>query len=292
MNAMRAVKQVLLALALTTTGCPLPGGGAQAVLKAPVTSRCEKAGLEGCADLVDGTIAYAEGDSATGEVSLRRGLAANLDKAAELEDFAVTLDMIGKAPGAGKYVTPLQPAIELIKEAAKQATEREATPPAAPSAAVATASSAVPAGRLPRPSNAEPDEPLPDVADDGTLLPVDGRAVGARATTLEAKFLLVEARESPCPPLFPEKTACLSQGFRGKTSVKQVLVSQACPNDVVISAGTPRMATRWLLWVPAGKGLDLREAGLPLTRYDSVTVGVVAASQFPDARCGVNVLLQ
>lgn len=56
--------------AVGLVGCAMAGGGAQPVLKAPVTSRREKVGLDGCPDLVDGAIAYAEGDPQAGEKAL------------------------------------------------------------------------------------------------------------------------------------------------------------------------------------------------------------------------------
>lgn len=268
--------------AVGLVGCAMAGGGAQAVLKAPVTSRCEKFGLDGCPDLVDGAIAYAEGDPQAGESALMRGVAANLDKAADLAEFAAALELIGKVPGAGQYVQPLRPAITIIKEAAENAAAESAT--AASGASAAASAAALAPGQ-------DGEDPERGAV---TASSADSASATAKKTEDDSKlasnFLLTGMLGSECPAGYPDKTVCSTKGFVGRQVVVHVLVSPACPGDVIISSGPPRKEPRWLLWVSAGKGLDLRDVELPLAHYDAITVGVVGVTALPDVRCGANVL--
>lgn len=106
-------------------------GGAQMVLKGPLTNRCNSAGLDGCDDIAEGTLLYAEGNAAKGERMLSRGLRANAGKVAELKEFAVAIQTIGKVPGAGQYAAPLQPAARLVLKIAEEQEERNRTTAAA-----------------------------------------------------------------------------------------------------------------------------------------------------------------
>ncbi len=262
---------------LAVAGCAAAtgGGGPAAVLNAPVTSRCERAGLDGCEDLVDGAIAYAEGDPVTGQEALERGLAYNLDKAAELEQFAMALEMVGRVPGAGQYVAPLRPAIAVIKKAAASQLQTSVDQAQASLAKVASPSE-------------EPGEPPPDSGEfevPNPYVPKTGEATNAR-------YLVAAAPGIDCPSPIPDEAVCIARSFPGTTAVVHVLVSSACPGDVVVAAGAPRLAPHWLLWVPAGKGLDLRDVELPVSKTDGFTVGVVGVNPLPDARCGVNMVLR
>ena len=84
--------------------------------------RCVAAGAS-----AEGAILYAEGKQAQGKEKLSTGLSANMTKVAELKDFADGLETVGRIPGADQYVAALQPAIELVKQAAARAEQAAAT---------------------------------------------------------------------------------------------------------------------------------------------------------------------
>jgi hypothetical protein len=80
----------LAVLALGCGGLPV-----SALIRSPVDSKCQSYGLKGCPELVDGALAYAEGDKALGTQKLEAARA--LNSPAQLKQFAEALRVIGKS---------------------------------------------------------------------------------------------------------------------------------------------------------------------------------------------------
>ena len=68
-------------------------GGPELALKQPITDRCAAATLQGCPDLVDGSITYLGGDKVKGKDTLTRAAAQNAPE--KVKSFA---DQIRAAP--------------------------------------------------------------------------------------------------------------------------------------------------------------------------------------------------
>lgn len=71
-----------------------------AVIRAPVDSKCQSYGLKGCPELVDGAIAYVEGNKPVAIQKLESARALNTP--AQLKQFASALRTIGEASESGQ----------------------------------------------------------------------------------------------------------------------------------------------------------------------------------------------
>ena len=265
---------LLFGVAAFTTAC----GGAQMVLKRPLTDRCESAELDGCEDIATGLTLYADGDASTGEQRLSRGLRANAKKAAELKKFAVVLQTVGKIPGAGQYAAPLQPAVRLVLQIAeeqeqqnRQSTEGKIEPqhPTAvkePSTLVATKADVPPQAT---PSEAPRERIAPPAS---TFWMVAGNALA-----------------EPCRFVGTPKMLCLHNSVENAAIVSDVIVSSGCPFDIVIMSHHG-LDPDWAVYVPASRGADVHSATLPLLPGRKLTVGVAykADDPQPDMRCSVS----
>jgi len=105
----------MFVVCLGMTGCSMVP--VSALIRSPVDSKCQSYGLKGCPELVDGAIAYAEGDKPLALQKLDRARALNTP--AQLKQFAVALRTVGEAsPEAGK------PLIEVAALLSGEATVR------------------------------------------------------------------------------------------------------------------------------------------------------------------------
>ena len=75
------------------------------VLKSPVQSKCEDAGLRGCPELTDGVLLFVDGDQGQGTKKIMDGAAKNAPD--PLRKFAQAIRELKNVPGAGDYVAPL-----------------------------------------------------------------------------------------------------------------------------------------------------------------------------------------
>jgi hypothetical protein len=66
------------------------------VLKQPVAQRCEAAGLKGCPEVVDGVVAYVEGNETAATEKLRAGAAQNSPE--DVKKFAQPLLGVSGVP--------------------------------------------------------------------------------------------------------------------------------------------------------------------------------------------------
>jgi OOP family OmpA-OmpF porin len=80
-------------------------GGVSIVLKSPIQDQCDKAGVQGCPEIVDGALVYIEGDKPTGKDRMLRGAAQNAPEKVKVFAGALRVLPLDKIPGAAKYTT-------------------------------------------------------------------------------------------------------------------------------------------------------------------------------------------
>ena len=272
-------------LAATFAGlCVACVGGAQMVLKSPVSNQCESAGLQGCEQITEGVLLYADGNQAEGKKKLALGLSENIDNAAELKAFAVSLDTVGQFPGAGQYVEPLRPVIDLVREAAAQAEQRQQVAKASTSPkAEAVVSDAKPTGSA-----------LGQVAtlSEETTVQDPWR----KPATSESIFIMVagNTRARACRHPKLANMLCLYRLVPSKRVVSDIIVSPACPSDVVVFAEVSETEPAWLVFVPREHGVSIHGASLPVDDGEILTFGIdraaTEAESEPDIRCGVTLV--
>lgn len=271
-------------LAMSVVAC---AGGAQLVLKPPIEDGCNTAGLKGCGQIAEGATLYADGHEPVGEQKLAQGLRANADKAAELRKFADALELVGKVPGAGQYVAPLQPAIRLVQRIAAEAAEREAqlkaTALSSPTVAETQKQASTTASQLP-PQHASNAAEQPQ----GVVSPANSPPP-ARSPT-QASFWQFSGNSQLTRCRFPGTPTmlCAQEVTQARKIVTDVMVSTACSADVLI-ASRHRLNFDWLVYAPAGKGAEVHGASLPLDQKHSITVAIVPKNDEValDIRCGV-----
>jgi hypothetical protein len=112
------------------------GGGASLVLKSPVEEQCNKAGLQGCPDVVGGVLVYVDGDKPKGKDQMLRGAAQNAPE--KVKQFAAEVRKLplDKIPGAQKYTSVILEVADILAGAQGAAPPPGAPPPAGPPAAV------------------------------------------------------------------------------------------------------------------------------------------------------------
>lgn len=101
-------RAMMVGFTLASTGC----GGAM-LLQAPIEEQCKTTGLMGCAELTQGTLAFVEGDRATGAKKLGQGAAVNSPK--DLKQFAEAISALGSIPGVSQYMGPVLEVAAILK---------------------------------------------------------------------------------------------------------------------------------------------------------------------------------
>ncbi|MFT3766027.1 MAG: hypothetical protein QM820_10995 [Minicystis sp.] len=92
-------------------------GGATAVLKSPVESKCGSAGLQGCPQMTEGVLLYVGGDEAKGKELITKGAAENTP--AKVKKFAKAIKGLKKVPGASSYTVKLVEVADILAGSAK-----------------------------------------------------------------------------------------------------------------------------------------------------------------------------
>ncbi|MBN1610107.1 MAG: hypothetical protein JW940_26005 [Polyangiaceae bacterium] len=272
-----------MALVVCATGCV---SSAQLTLDKPVRARCVSAGLQGCEQLTRGTVLYADGRAQLGQQALTAGLDANAGRKAELEAFATSLRSLDDSPQTTEYSVRLQPAIDLILEAAGKGHAAAAPPPVAAASAPAPARPQAPS--QPSESGAAPSaEPGSEPSDAGS--PSSKRVLSG--------FIGGHADETGQTNIVPCRLGdgtpgwCIFQPIMIRGIITDLVVSPACERDVFVLEGSPARPS-WLVWSSANKGLSMHDLRLPVQSGGSLVVGIVTkgtagASQW-FWRCGVN----
>src|SRR5258707_5653528 len=86
--------------------------GARYVLASPISERCTGAGLKACPKITDGILLVVEGDKEAGTAKLREGVAEN--EPDDFRDFVAAMKLLGKVPGAGAYVGPINQVLATV----------------------------------------------------------------------------------------------------------------------------------------------------------------------------------
>jgi hypothetical protein len=85
------------------------------VLKSPINSKCESAGLKGCPELTEGALLYVEGKKAEGKEQLLAGAAQNAP--AKVKKFAAAIRELRNIPGVADKVKPLMEVADILASA-------------------------------------------------------------------------------------------------------------------------------------------------------------------------------
>jgi OOP family OmpA-OmpF porin len=84
------------------------------VIKSPIEEQCNKAGVTGCPEMVDGAMVYIQGDKVKGKDQMLRGAAQNAPD--NVKKFAAGIKQIplDKIPGATKYTQPIMEIADIL----------------------------------------------------------------------------------------------------------------------------------------------------------------------------------
>ncbi|MFT3767581.1 MAG: hypothetical protein QM820_19170 [Minicystis sp.] len=104
---MRLVRSLFVLLPIVV-GC----GSAQLVLKSPVESKCNSAGLKGCPELTEGVLLYVEGKKDEGKEKITAGAAQNAP--AKVKQFAQGLRELKKVPGVADHMKPIMEVADIL----------------------------------------------------------------------------------------------------------------------------------------------------------------------------------
>lgn len=279
------MKGIMIALSVCATGCV---AHAQVTLQRPVKRQCDSAGLDACDQLTRGTLLFAEGKALAGRKALTSGLDANESRSTELEQFAKGLESLGNAPQTDEYSVRLQPAIEMILDAAGKGPSQTAVP--RPLAASAGATPRAPLEAKAQPSETNAEQSAESRAESSATITSSPKRVlsgfiGGHAEA-SGKTNIVPCRLGDGTPGW-----CIFQPVMMRGYITDLVVSQACERDVFVLEGSPARPT-WLVWSSANKGLSAHDLRLPVQSGGTLIVGVVtkgseAARQWL-WRCGVN----
>jgi outer membrane protein OmpA-like peptidoglycan-associated protein len=116
---------MLVFIVPTVIGCGA-GGGVSVMLKSPIEERCNKAGIQGCPEVVEGAIVYIGGDKPKGKDQMLRGAAQNAPE--KVKEFAKAIKELplDKIPGATKYTSVIIEVADILAGA------QPAAPPPGP----------------------------------------------------------------------------------------------------------------------------------------------------------------
>jgi len=209
-----------------------------ALIRSPIDGKCQSYGLKGCPELVDGTIAYAEGNKALATQKLEA--ARSLNTPAQLKQFAVALRAIGEAsPDMG------QPLVEV-------AALLTAEPRGAKIDVVATAAPAAPAGAAAPTASTPPAAPPPDAerrrarSEEYLLLALTAPNDPMRQVT--ETVLVADAPAANCQ--IGASPATCARRRQGPVIITDVVASEECGSRVFLVAAesdTPAFGYVWML---------------------------------------------
>ena len=285
---------VLGYLAVAAALIPACAVGPRLVLKGPIVDQCTDVGLRGCSAITEGALLFAEGNQAEGEKALAIGLRENVENPQELRSFADGLEVLGKVPGAAQYVAPLQPVIRAV-QAAALAAEKHAMAQkqvASESSTVETANGQQSQG---------PTATNTGVAEHGNqnaaTVIIGAENNGESATpglperrTMHTEFVIVAGHQKARFCQFPGagKMSCVHELVSTERWVDSILVSSACPFDVLVAGGMG-VNSDWLVFSGRGQGTSVSGVSLPVTRGHFLTFGIdqSSAESLPGVRCGI-----
>ena len=272
--AIRSLVSASVAALLVTfaTGC----GGAQMLLKGPLTDKCTGAGLEGCPDLVDGVLAYVDGKKPEGEEKLKKAAAENSPD--KVKSFAGTLEPLLELPGVSSYAKPIKEVVDLLADASKVKREPQKAPARLRLAAAGEAPATVPP-----PSPAPGDDTTPP---EGGSAPAAAksepvRGASARASSLD--YSRIRTR-TITPATDAKAAACAGPGvtghactrvpvFIGPFVVTDLYAPGGCSDELFVYADNDD-GRGWVVFAGAGGTLSLQGGQLVVPADEKLYVGV------------------
>jgi hypothetical protein len=251
-----AMRRAVTGSILCYTAC---FGGAQIVLKGPITERCTDAGLKGCDPLTDGVLEYVDGDRDEAVQKIKKGAAENAPE--KIRDFAEALRALKSIPGADQYIHPVLEVADLL----------------APDDAEAKSSSSRASGRAKSSAKREASSENDGRVAAGTLVPS------------------VDPNASPCTPFGDTNVNVDDAAARcvvvatGPLVLTDAQTTGACGNDLLIGAGTPAHP-RWALVSTTSAPLNVHGANFGVLNDESLFVvqtAPTASALKGDLRCTI-----
>lgn len=239
-------------LLILVTGC----GAARLALKRPVADQCSAKGLQGCDDLTEAAMAYANGDRAAAESKVRAAAAAN--SPAQLKEFASALRPVADNLG-GDTGEALRAFIAALADA-----RSDARPSGVPPTTAKGASSGVArAGQAATPPEHE------------------------RLRTYTVPGGLDE-RAADCGPGPLATGAQVCKRTRvgiGPMIVTNIYASGGCPDELFVASG---QRPQWFVMAPASGPMNV-SGKLVVDEGEELFVGVRSGRDGPkaDVRCAV-----
>ena len=247
------------------SGC----GAAQMVLKGPLTDKCTDTGLKGCPEIVDGVLAYVEGNKPEGEKKLKSAAAENAPD--KLQDFAATLEPLLKLPGVESYARPIREVVDLLASAAKNrdTRKRPAASESAEARAAATDSSADAGRRDPHPEAVPlPAARFPTV---GTTPDFDVARMRTR-TVAPASDARSVACEGPLAVTRAGVACTRVPALIGPFVITDLYAPGGCGDDLFVSADSAD-SHGWLVFHAATAILNMHGARLVVQPDEKLYVG-------------------
>ncbi|RYZ06693.1 MAG: hypothetical protein EOO73_15455 [Myxococcales bacterium] len=263
--------------ALALWGCSvLP---VSALIRSPVDNQCHARGLKGCPELVEGAIAYVEGDHATAREKLKAARSKNTPE--QLRAFAIVLREVARSTDAAR---PLADVAALLTEDARPDGALPGAAEAPPATAAALSAVAVPTPHVGSSAPARPSgiEDRKLHAQRLALYALTAREDPARrhSETIE----LAEATGTACQVAGSE-ALCLRRQ-KGPFVVTDVVTSEECGWRVFLAVSdsdtaAPAFGFDWL--VPA-RAQGTHGASFALKGGQWLYVAVKAAKPSPSDR--------
>jgi hypothetical protein len=219
-----------------------------ALIRSPVDSKCRSYGLQGCPELVEGTVAYVSGDKALAESKLKEAAARNTPD--QLQKFAGVLRDIASTTDAAKPLADVAVILTQPKAGAVAVVTTAAPPLGAPAPTSATAQGPAAA----QPASARDSAGASSIADRrGIAERLALYALTAREDPSRRFAETIEVSDAPGVPcqIAGSPATCLRRK-RGAITVTDVIASEECAQRVFLAAADSDTPAFGLLWtVPA-----------------------------------------
>jgi hypothetical protein len=247
-----------------------------ALIRSPVDSKCRSYGLKGCPELVDGTIAYAEGDKALAMQKLEEARALNTPE--QLKPFAEALRSLGKTgPGAA---APLVAVADLLVPAtsSSMAGSAVASAPIPTERTVATAQRGTPQAAEPEPilpttpKNGDPNAQLIMLA---LTAPID-------PLRMITKTVTIKGTEGNCDVVGDSSTCERQQ--EGPVIVTDVVASAGCGDRAFLLASLSDSTSLGQAWVVPAVTTGIDGARLVVKPGEWLHVGARRADKTSTAK--------
>lgn len=257
---------------LLTVGC----AAASIVVKPPVEQRCASVGLKGCPEVVDGVVAYLNGDKQLAEEKLRKGAAQNSPE--EMRAFAELLRGVSSVPGASDYAKPIDEIALLLTGEARASTSVQLPPPVL----------AQPVGsELPKDAPPEPSAPSRETIAAVLALHALSAGVDPNRARTETVSLSQAGDVNTCD--IAGTVGQCSPRRQGPLFVTDVASQTGCPGRIFVGAVVPGRGSMNLTWFVEALPNAMTGARLFVDSGEWLVVVFVPAPKMDpkDPRCSV-----